>query len=132
MDSTGADRISQPYAPKSPENLRFHSRLRELVSYIEDVIQVTENGIYCSSGDFYIDPVRPVARAVITHGHADHARAGHGAVLATPETLDIMGERYGLGFAQAMQAAAYGEAVALSEGWRGHIAGDESARQRFV
>src|SRR5258706_10411253 len=68
-------------------------------------------GLYCPPGDFYIDPVRPVARAVITHGHADHARAGHGAVLATPATLDIMGERYGAGFAQAMQAAAYGEAV---------------------
>ena len=43
-----------------------------------------------------------MARAVITHGHADHARAGHGAVLATVETLDIMGERYGAGFGQAV------------------------------
>ena len=41
-------------------------------------------GLYCAPGDFYIDPVRPVERAVITHGHADHARAGHGAVVATP------------------------------------------------
>ncbi len=47
-------------------------------------------GLYCPPGDFYVDPVRPVARAVITHGHSDHARAGHGAVLATPETLAIM------------------------------------------
>ena len=37
-------------------------------------------GLYCPPGDFYIDPVRPVPRAVITHGHGDHARAGHGAV----------------------------------------------------
>ncbi|HLY80620.1 MAG TPA: DNA ligase-associated DEXH box helicase, partial [Caulobacteraceae bacterium] len=37
-------------------------------------------GLYCPPGDFYIDPVRPVARAVVTHGHADHARAGHEAV----------------------------------------------------
>jgi len=36
-------------------------------------------GLYCPAGDFYIDPLRPVARALITHGHADHARAGHGA-----------------------------------------------------
>ena len=67
------------------------------------------DGLYCPPGDFYIDPVRPVARAVITHGHADHARAGHGAVLATPETLAIMAARYGEGFAGAVQPLAYGE-----------------------
>ncbi|MDB5425916.1 MAG: hypothetical protein JWQ29_3332, partial [Phenylobacterium sp.] len=77
----------------------------------QDLLCPKPEGLYCAPGDFYIDPVRPVARAVITHGHADHARAGHGAVLATPETLDIMAERYGLGFAETAQAAAYGEAV---------------------
>ena len=77
----------------------------------QDLLCPKPEGLYCAPGDFYIDPVRPVARAVITHGHSDHARAGHGAVLATAATLDIMGERYGLGFAEAMQAAAYGEAV---------------------
>src|SRR3954464_2618502 len=77
----------------------------------QDLLCPKPEGLYCAAGGFYIDPVRPVDRAVITHGHADHARAGHGAVLATPETLDIMGERYGVGFAQSMQAAAYGEAV---------------------
>ena len=81
----------------------------------QDLLCPKPEGLYCAPGDFYIDPVRPVARAVITHGHADHARAGHGAVLATPETLGIMGERYGLGFAEAMQAAAYGEAVARDD-----------------
>ena len=39
-------------------------------------------GLYCEAGDFFVDPWRPVARAVITHAHADHARAGHGAYLA--------------------------------------------------
>jgi len=48
--------------------------------------------------------VRRVDRAVITHGHADHARAGHGVVAATPETLDIMRLRYGEAFAGASQA----------------------------
>jgi putative mRNA 3-end processing factor len=56
--------------------------------------------------------VRPVARAVITHGHADHARAGHDVALATPATLDIMRVRYGEGFAGSSRALAYGEAVA--------------------
>ncbi|MBW3558386.1 MAG: ligase-associated DNA damage response exonuclease [Proteobacteria bacterium] len=68
-------------------------------------------GLYCAPGDFYIDPTAPVDRAVITHGHADHARAGHGTVLATPETLDIMAERYGAEHAASTQAAAYGEVV---------------------
>jgi putative mRNA 3-end processing factor len=77
----------------------------------QDLLCPKPEGLYCAPGDFYIDPVRPVARAVITHGHADHARAGHGAVLATAETLDIMAERYGLEFAGSAQAAAYGEAV---------------------
>jgi putative mRNA 3-end processing factor len=77
----------------------------------QDLLCPKPEGLYCAPGDFYIDPVRPVARAVITHGHADHARAGHGAVLATAETLDIMAERYGLEFAGARQAADYGEAV---------------------
>ncbi|MGI9169095.1 MAG: ligase-associated DNA damage response exonuclease [Caulobacteraceae bacterium] len=68
-------------------------------------------GLYCSPGDFYIDPIRPVERAVITHGHADHARAGHGQVVATAETLAIMATRYGEGFAGQAQALGYGEAL---------------------
>lgn len=62
-------------------------------------------GLYCPAGDFYIDPLRPVARALVTHGHADHARAGHGAVLAIAQTLDIMALRYGEGFCQTRQVA---------------------------
>lgn len=75
----------------------------------EDLLRPTPNGLYCPPGDFYVDPVRPVDRAVVTHGHSDHARAGHGAVLATPQTLSIMAERYGEEFAERRQAVAYGE-----------------------
>jgi putative mRNA 3-end processing factor len=71
----------------------------------------TPDGLYCPPGDFYVDPVRPVDRAVITHGHSDHARGGHGSVLATPQTLAIMAARYGEDFAGATEAAAYGQAV---------------------
>ena len=81
----------------------------------QDVLCPRPEGLYCPAGDFFVDPTRPVARAVITHGHADHARAGHGAVLATPQTLAIMAERYGAGFAQTTQAAAYGETIARDE-----------------
>jgi putative mRNA 3-end processing factor len=66
-------------------------------------------------GGFHIDPVRPVERAVITHGHSDHARAGHGAVLATQETLDIMRLRYGDNFAGSTQAVRYGEEIRLGD-----------------
>jgi putative mRNA 3-end processing factor len=68
-------------------------------------------GLYCPPGDFYIDPTRPVDRAVITHGHGDHARAGHQAVAATPETLAIMAVRYGDDFAANVRALAYGETI---------------------
>src|SRR5690606_41556817 len=81
----------------------------------QDLLCPKPQGLYCAPGDFYIDPVRPVARAVITHGHSDHARGGHGAVLATRETLDIMAERHGLGFADAAQAAAHGADVAADD-----------------
>jgi len=78
----------------------------------QDLLCPRPEGLYCPPGDFYIDPVRPVGRAVVTHGHADHARSGHGAVLATPETLAIMGERYGADFTATRQPAPYGETVA--------------------
>ena len=66
-------------------------------------------GLYCPPGDFYIDPMRPVARALVTHAHSDHARAGHGAVLATRETLAIMSLRLGNGFSGTQETIAYGE-----------------------
>ena len=74
-----------------------------------DLLHPRPEGLYCPPGDFYIDPVRPVARALITHGHSDHARSGHAHVMATRETLDIMGLRYGDRFAGGTQTAALGE-----------------------
>lgn len=71
----------------------------------EDILVPTENGLYCPPGDFHIDPLRPVARALVTHGHSDHARPGHGATLATRQTLDIMAIRYGEDFTAARQVA---------------------------
>ncbi len=71
-------------------------------------------GLYCPPGDFFIDPVRPVERALITHGHADHARAGHAHVMATRQTLDIMAIRCGAGFAGATQEAVLGKTVVVN------------------
>jgi putative mRNA 3-end processing factor len=79
----------------------------------EDLLQPTPAGLYCGPGRFHIDPTLPVDKAVITHGHSDHARPGHGSVLATQETLDLMGLRYGANFAGQVQAARYGESLKL-------------------
>ena len=78
-------------------------------------LKVTDSGLYCIPGDFYIDPLRPVTHAVITHGHADHARAHHQSVLATEATLAIMRHRYSEGAGITQQAAAYGEVIAMKE-----------------
>jgi putative mRNA 3-end processing factor len=79
----------------------------------EDLLTPMPSGLCCPAGGFHIDPTRPVERAVITHGHSDHARSGHGAVLATQETLDLMRLRYGESFAGTTQAIRYGERIEL-------------------
>jgi putative mRNA 3-end processing factor len=79
-----------------------------------DILIPTPSGLCCKPGGFHIDPVRPVDKALITHGHSDHARPGHGAVLATQETLDMMRLRYGENFARSTQAIGYGESVQLN------------------
>ncbi len=93
-----------------------------------DLLRETPKGLWCEPGGFYIDPVRPVDRAVITHGHADHARAGHGAVAATPETLAIMAARYGEDFTARREPVTCGRAfsrngVSVSLHPAGHVLG---------
>jgi putative mRNA 3-end processing factor len=100
------------------------------------LLRNTPEGLYCPPGDFHIDPVRPVARAVITHGHSDHARAGHGTVLATPETLAIMAARYGEDFAGTAEALAYGatvkrDGVGVTLVPAGHVLGSAQAVLRW-
>ena len=81
----------------------------------EDWLRVTPAGLYCEPGDFHIDPLEPVPRAVITHGHGDHARPGHAHVLATEGTIAIMRRRYGELAGGSLQSARYGERVALGD-----------------
>ena len=92
----------------------------------------TPRGLYCEPGDFYVDPAFAVARAVITHGHGDHARPGHRAALATPETLAIMRARFQDMPDTAQQPLKYGESVRMGEvevGFApaGHILGSAQA-----
>ena len=77
-----------------------------------DWVEPHPTGIYLPAADVWIDPSVPVPRALVTHGHADHARGGHGAVWATPETLQIMDVRYG---PQSGHAVAYGESLRLGD-----------------
>jgi putative mRNA 3-end processing factor len=96
----------------------------------EDLVVATREGLYCAAGDFHIDPWRPVARAVITHAHADHARRGHGAYLATAVSAGVLRARLG---DITLQGLAYGEAVTLG-GVRvslhpaGHVLGSAQVR----
>ncbi len=96
-------------------------------------LSLTPAGLYCAAGDFFVDPLRPVPRALITHAHSDHARAGHGAVLATRETLAIMAIRLGAGFSGTQQPVAYGErlrigSIDVSFHPAGHILGSAQIR----
>jgi putative mRNA 3-end processing factor len=81
----------------------------------ETWIRTTPAGLYCGPGDFYIDPLRPVPRAVITHGHGDHARFGNGHVLATAQTIAIMQARYGDSAGGAFQPLRYDEMLTVGE-----------------
>ncbi len=77
-----------------------------------DWVQPHPTGIYLPAADVWIDPSVPVPRALVTHGHADHARGGHDEVWATPETLQIMEVRYG---PQTGHPVAYGESLTLGD-----------------
>ena len=81
----------------------------------ETWLEVRPEGLYCRPGGFHVDPLRPVPLAVVSHGHSDHARPGHGRVLATAETLAIMEVRLGDGAGAERQPLAYGEAAQLGE-----------------
>ena len=80
-------------------------------------IKTESAGLTVDTGQtrFVIDAFRASPLAVITHGHADHARAGHDHVIATPETLAIMAARYGENFAKKQTPLAYGQPLDLGD-----------------
>ncbi len=90
------------------------------------LIEVTEGGLCCPAGGFYIDPWRGVDRAIVTHAHSDHARRGSGAYLAPPDGVDLLKLR--LGEDIRVQTLAYGEpldinGVTVSLHPAGHVLG---------
>ena len=95
-----------------------------------DLIVQRPEGLYCPPGDFYIDPWRPVARAVITHAHSDHARLGHGHYLAAAPAEGVLRVRLG---DIDLQTLPYGQAVShhgvtLSLHPAGHVLGSSQVR----
>lgn len=98
------------------------------------LIELTDRGFYCAAGDFYIDPWQPVARAVITHAHADHARRGSQAYLTTTAGERVLRTRMGDG--ALIRTAAYGETtdingVSVSLHPAGHILGSAQVRVAY-
>ena len=96
-----------------------------------DLIVARPEGLYCPPGDFYIDPWQPVDRAVITHAHSDHARAGNAHYLAHEASAPILRRR--LGAEIALQTLGYGEnvehhGVRLSLHPAGHVLGSAQVR----
>jgi putative mRNA 3-end processing factor len=95
------------------------------------LIVLRPEGLYCAEGDFFIDPWRPVERAVITHAHADHARAGHARYLAHRKSEGILRAR--IGESISLQTLDYGEAISMN-GVRvslhpaGHVLGSAQVR----
>lgn len=98
---------------------------------MSDLVQRRPEGLYCPQGDFYIDPERGVARAVITHAHGDHARVGSGRYWGAASGLGLLRERLGRG--ATVEAPRYGEhfrmgGVEVSLHPAGHILGSAQVR----
>jgi len=95
-----------------------------------DLIVLRPEGLYCPSGDFHIDPWRPVERAVITHAHADHARRGHGAYLCSAPGEGVLRARLG---GIQLQTLPYGQPLRIGEATvslhpAGHVLGSAQVR----
>jgi len=98
-----------------------------------DMVVVRKEGLYCVPGGFYIDPWRPVERAVITHAHGDHARYGHGRYLSAASGVHVLRSRLG---EIAVDGLEYGETVVhngvtISLHPAGHVLGSAQVRMEY-
>jgi putative mRNA 3-end processing factor len=100
-------------------------------------LKALPQGLYCEPGGFFIDPLRAVDRAVITHAHSDHARPGHRAVLANADTLALMSARLGADRAgETQQALGWREALSIGDVrvWllpAGHVLGSAQVAMEY-
>jgi len=96
-----------------------------------DLIRLEKAGLYCPAGDFYIDPWQPVEKALVTHGHSDHARFGSKRYWAPKSAVGIIKHR--LGESLAIQGCEYGQKLRFGDTWvsfhpAGHILGSSQIR----
>ncbi len=122
-----------PVAARESQDPVVQRRSQDLIVQRQgqDLVVQRPEGLYCPPGDFYIDPWRPVERAVITHAHADHARSGTAHYLAAARGEGILRARLGHGI--QVQTLAYGEriihgGVTLSLHPAGHVLGSAQVR----
>jgi len=100
---------------------------------MEPLLSFTDKGIYCPAGDFYIDPWKPAGRAIITHGHSDHAHAGQEAYLCHTDTKAVLQLRLGV---TQVQAVRWNEpfsmgGVRVSLHPAGHVIGSSQIRLEY-
>src|SRR5438105_4018911 len=98
------------------------------------LLEFTERGIYCQQADVYLDPWKPVNKALITHGHSDHAKFGHNYYLCTEGSKAII--EYRLNTTSPVQAAKYGERITINDVHfsfhpAGHIPGSAQIRVEY-
>jgi putative mRNA 3-end processing factor len=101
---------------------------------MQDLIEYTNKGFYCLVGNFYIDPIKPVDKALITHAHSDHARWGHGSYLSNKLSVPIIKER--LGNSINIQGVEYGEIININDVKvsfhpAGHVVGSAQIRLEY-
>ena len=122
--------IDEPSSNEGHVEDHVEGRVPARRSRSDDLVVLRSQGLYCPAGDFYIDPWRPVDRAVITHAHADHARIGHGHYLAAAPGEGVLRTRLGT---IDLQTLAYGDAI-VHNGVRvslhpaGHVLGSAQIR----
>lgn len=101
---------------------------------MSEILKLTDSGLYCEEGDFFIDPWRPVERALITHAHSDHARQGSASYLSTTDSEHLL--RLRLGSDIKLECLDYGETKSINEVKvsfhpAGHVLGSAQIRVEY-
>jgi putative mRNA 3-end processing factor len=115
------------------KRLDIPSGILFFASLLMPLIEFTERGLFCREGGFYIDPWRPVEKAVITHGHSDHARWGSRFYLCHHDTIPILQQRLGAGHYQGYgwNETVYLNGVRITLFPAGHIIGSSQVRLEY-
>lgn len=133
MPRFGGPALSSARCPLAVVSLQFECD-RDAAMTTTPLITVTQQGLYCKAGDFFIDPWKPVETALITHAHADHARSGARQYIATQVSAGILRKRLGQDI--TFRGVQYGEKLKLGQTWvsfhsAGHVLGSAQIRVEY-